>query len=471
MPDNSKIEGAAAPHTAEQHENQMGAKLSERASSNSNSASGHLVYQNADNGPALYQHTFFSSDPAVTVARRMYLKFLAVGMVASTFVIFGIFPILYGSFYKTPARSLPGWIVDFDGGVVGQAVTTGLSAPNPLSFVTWSVMPASQFPGGVDEVVNQVLDYKTWIAVTVNPGASSRLTAALASPNASYDGSQAISVYGVEARNQAAFDGILLPSTQLGLTLVSTQFATQSARMMSNSSDVPQLLSTSPQTLVTPIYFKIFNLRPFDQPVATVVVFVGLLFVLILSFFIVLIGFAAREKTNIRRLLTYRSLVQLRLATSFFAYFILSLFDSLLALAFTLNVNKKFGHAGFMVFWMVNFLGMCTMGLAMEGPLSLLGPPSLPFFFLIWIMANVAVCVSPIEVLPIIYRYGYGMPFYAITVACRTIIFDTKNTLGLQFGILIAWTVFCALTAVLFGYIRRRRDIKETRREAEAKVE
>lgn len=437
----------------------------------SRSQSGASLNPNAQSGPALYQNTFFSRDPTMTAARKLYMKMLIAGMFASTFVVFGIFPILYGSFYKTPARKLPGWIVDFDGGIVGQAVITGLAAPNPFSLVNWSVMPASQFPGGVNEVANNVAEEKTWVAVTVNSGASSRLSAALASPNASYDGSQAISVYGAEARNENAYRGILIPSAQAGLTIVSTQFAMQSARMVSNSSTVSQLMSTSPQTLVTPIYFNIFNLRPFDQPVASVVVFVGLLFVLILSFFIVMIGFVAREKTNLRRLLTYRSLVQLRLATSFIAYFILSLFDSLLALAFQLNVNKKFGHGGFMVFWMVNFLGMCTMGLAMEGPLSLLGPPGLPFLFLIWILVNVAVCAFPIEVLPVIYRYGYAMPFYAITKACRTIVFSTKNTLGLDFGILVAWTAFCCLTVILFGYVRRRRDMRETRQLEEEKLD
>ena len=40
--------------------------------------------------------------------------------------------------------------------------------------------------------------------LSVNPGSSSRLTAALAAPNASYDGSEVITAYGVEARNENA---------------------------------------------------------------------------------------------------------------------------------------------------------------------------------------------------------------------------------------------------------------------------
>jgi hypothetical protein len=77
--------------------------------------------------------------------------------------------------------------------------------------------------------------------------------------------------------------------------------------------------------------------------------------------------------------------------------------------------------------------------------LTLLTATFLPFFMLVWIMcafqinlnlriihlasflANVAVCVFPIEVLPIVYHYGYAAPFYNISKIARTIIFGTKN--------------------------------------------
>lgn len=41
--------------------------------------------------------------------------------------------------------------------------------------------------------------------------------------------------------------------------------------------------------------------------------------------------------------------------------------------------------------------------------------------------ANVAVTVFPIEVLPILYRYGYAVPFYNISKIARTVVFGTKN--------------------------------------------
>jgi len=107
---------------------------------------------------------------------------------------------------------------DFDGGLIGQGVVQALSAQPSASRVTWSVVPSSQFPGGVHEVRAAVLEEHTWVAITsgvacfslriifnaktVNPGSTSRLAASLTTPNATYDGADAITVFAVEARNE-----------------------------------------------------------------------------------------------------------------------------------------------------------------------------------------------------------------------------------------------------------------------------
>lgn len=55
---------------------------------------------------------------------------------------------------------------DFDGGFIGQGVVQALSAqPNSASKITWTVLPASQFPGGGHEVGAAVLEEHTWVAV------------------------------------------------------------------------------------------------------------------------------------------------------------------------------------------------------------------------------------------------------------------------------------------------------------------
>ena len=83
-------------------------------------------------------------------------------------------------------------------------------------------MPASKFPGGAAEVGAAVLEEGAWLAIIsmfrllsiniglrltqiiVNEGSTSRLNQSLFSPNPSYNGSQALTVFGVEARNENA---------------------------------------------------------------------------------------------------------------------------------------------------------------------------------------------------------------------------------------------------------------------------
>lgn len=94
-------------------------------------------------------------------------------------------------------------------------------ASNQASKISWTVVSKDRFRGGPNEVSNAVSEHKTWIAVTsmstcppaikkltldtlVNPGASTRLTTALENPDPTYDGSQAISIFASEARNENA---------------------------------------------------------------------------------------------------------------------------------------------------------------------------------------------------------------------------------------------------------------------------
>lgn len=54
---------------------------------------------------------------------------------------------------------------DFDGGFIGNGVAQALSTPSPLSKVTWTVLPASKFPGGAAEVGAAVLEEGAWLSI------------------------------------------------------------------------------------------------------------------------------------------------------------------------------------------------------------------------------------------------------------------------------------------------------------------
>jgi hypothetical protein len=80
---------------------------------------------------------------------------------------------------------------------------------------------------------------------------------------------------------------------------------------------------------------------------------------------------------------------------------------------------------------------------------------------------QVSVVSLPHELQPRLYRYGVATPFFRVSNAVRTIIFDTKNDIGLDFGILLAWGLLSAITVTGLTVLFRRREVQKDRVEQE----
>ncbi|KAL1736252.1 hypothetical protein EV714DRAFT_279599 [Schizophyllum commune] len=381
---------------------------------------------NGDATPPSYSSKFFDKGAAAAVSRQIYFKIVFGGLMMMAIVIFGIFSIYWGALWRIPAHNLPGWVIDFDGGQVGSTVTNALlQSTQGGSKITWTTRSASDFPNGDIDVANSVVNEKIWVAVVINNGATSNLNDAVSTADPSYNGTSAVTAYGVEARNENAYRSFISPIVQQTMAQISSQYARQMAGQLANSSNVANILANAPQLIIQPVSFTLVNLRPFDVPVASAVTFVGLIYLLILSFFILLY--------------------------------------SLLSKAFQVPFDRKYGDAGFVLFWMINFVGMLCLGLSLEAMITLLTIRFMPFFMILWIITNVSVCFMPIEVLPKFYHYGYAMPFYNVSHTVRSIVFGSKNTLGLNFGVLVAWIVISCFTLPLFQWFIRRKLVAASR--------
>jgi hypothetical protein len=149
--------------------------------------------------------------------------------------------------------------------------------------------------------------------------------------------------------------------------------------------------------------------------------------------------------------LNLESAILFRLCCALSAYLIISLWFTLINLAFGVPMNRNFGHgAGFMVYWMLNTCTMASLGLPMESLFTLIGLKWAGYFLSFWIIVNVASSFTSLEVMPGFYSYGHGLPFFNSIQGARTIIFGTKNHLGQNFGILVAWMVVGAIGIVAF---------------------
>ena len=78
---------------------------------------------------------------------------------------------------------------------------------------------------------------------------------------------------------------------------------------------------------------------------------------------------------------------------------------------------------------------------------------------------NVSVVFYPVEILPTIFRYGYATPFYNVSRATRTILFSTRDQVGLNFGVLFGWIAVSFITIPLFTWFLRRRAVRAWRQQ------
>lgn len=98
----------------------------------------------------------------------------------------------------------------------------------------------------------------------------------------------------------------------------------------------------------------------------------------------------------------------------------------------------------------------------------------LGFSFLLFNM-NVILIIStvalPHELQPWIYRYGVALPFWNLNRTVRTIIFDTKNEIAQNLGIILAWIVVSLITVSLATWLTRRGAVNQHRRAKREGVE
>ena len=105
------------------------------------------------------------------------------------------------------------------------------------------------------------------------------------------------------------------------------------------------------------------------------------------------------------------------------AYLILSLAYSLISLAFQIpfsnsaapstdvaNNANAYGKASFVVFWMLNWVGMTALGMACENVSMVIGQPWTAMWLIFWVISNVSTSFYEIALEPRFYYWGYAWP-------------------------------------------------------------
>ena len=164
------------------------------------------------------------------------------------------------------------------------------------------------------------------------------------------------------------------------------------------------------------------------------------------------------------------------------AYFFMSLSYSLISLAFQIpfanppgshtnvaNNPDAYGTGTFVVYWIINWIGMIALGLACENVAMVIGQPWTAMWLIFWVISNVSTAFYSLDLAPKFYYWGYAWPLHNIVEASRSLLFDLHSRIGLNIGVLLAW---CVINTVLFPFacqFMRWKMMRQKRKEAEAK--
>lgn len=193
-------------------------------------------------------------------------------------------------------RHLSIWVVDFDGqppysGVtpfvgpfVTQTIRNILAQGGPVPGYTFS--SPDNFGNDPLAVRESVYDFHAWGAVVINPNATALLEAAVRDGNSSFDPLGACQIIYNSARDQTTSSAYIVPSMSDLQKKVVTEFGRAwISHLLQNDFAVTDALSTAPQAISPGIEFTVYDLRPFGPPVATPAVSIGLIYLIIISFF------------------------------------------------------------------------------------------------------------------------------------------------------------------------------------------
>ncbi|KAF2226890.1 hypothetical protein BDZ85DRAFT_256934 [Elsinoe ampelina] len=338
------------------------------------------------------------------------------------------------------------------------------------------------------QVREAVYRNKYWAAIIINGNATASLTKAVTNGDTSFDPLGTCQLVYNQARDQTAWDSYVFPMVSEFLTQITSSVGSQWSRTVLQNATTDATLRENiarvPQAISPAIGFSMYNLRPFYPYQITPTVTVGLIYLIILSFFsfsFYLPVYTKLIKPQGHPPLKFWQMVFVRYIGIQGAYLFLSLAYSIVSLAFQVNFSTpnvvqsdteaalvmvngsknpvKYGAATFPLFWCLNYVGMMALGLACENVAMIVGQPWTGLWLIFWVISNVSTSFYPIEIEPHFFYWGYAWPLHNVVEATRTILFDLHNRLGLNFGVLLAWA---AVNTLVFPVCCRFMKYKNT---------
>ncbi|KAJ3064495.1 hypothetical protein HK102_008186 [Quaeritorhiza haematococci] len=219
-----------------------------------------------------------------------------------------------------------------------------------------------------------------------------------------------------------------------------------------NATQIGSLAQQAPQILSLPVAWGETNIGVANAPVTNEGLGFGL--VLMLFFLYAAVQNIANITKDYAPTLNPSTVVSLRFRLLFFYATTLSLFYSLIMVAF----RARFTFGNWMAFWMLHLLHLLIQGLALFNLGMLFRAVLRPAAFLAFIIINYSVSglTEAVIIASPFYKWGYAIPMYNTVAASRTLLFGSFNRTALNVGLLFGWVLFLGVVYVVLQYQRLR---------------
>ncbi|AOW07329.1 hypothetical protein B0I72DRAFT_161839 [Yarrowia lipolytica] len=371
---------------------------------------------------------------AVLKKSLFMMLFLSVGVLA-------VFSVFWGAMFRRSERAhnLRVGVINWDQGVVGDLFMDQVGArPQEKTLVALDYIPSDMFSTR-EQIETLVVQHNYWGVLVVEHNATEDTQAIL---NGDMKEAHQISYYYASGRQETIHWTYILPQIlEFQAQFLEKQVPHIQQLLTRNFSDLQ--VANIIRNNITTLKFANYDIRPFTGGVASAIDNVGLIYLIIVSFQQTMMWNLIHAIMIPYKIVFWQRFLY-RCAVNCVSMFIVSLCFSLVSLAFQQDFGVAYGKAGFVVYWLINYLAMLALGGATDNIQIIFVkyfPPILPVWLLFWVIVNTATAMSPLEVSPGVYAYGKAMPLYNALEAIRTILFNVKSTIGLNVGVLLIWIV------------------------------
>lgn len=237
------------------------------------------------------------------IRHEAFLKWTITTVLLMAFIL-GCLSIYWGVFLHVESNlsSLVVYVVDFDGQaapyntsgiqpIVGPAIVQLAQQMVQSSTPTlgYGSLPPSHFNYDPLQVRKAVYDFDAWAAIIINPNATAMLYSAVQNANTSYDPRGACQLVYEDSRDDTNWYDFINPLiTQFqteATSMVGEQWARQVLQNATTNQTLARNIAQVPQAISPAIGFSMYNLRPFYPYVTIPAVSIGLIYLIIISFF------------------------------------------------------------------------------------------------------------------------------------------------------------------------------------------